>query len=431
MPPRPRQQPRPVLATPVQPPAAGGPSGAEDFISALGLGDGLSTSEPDPAVAPVAVAPAPAPEPAPAPAPAPEPEPAPAPSPAPAPAPTAAPEGIPLDVLPQMHTPTPVAAPLDDRDIPDPPDIQGDPKANEAWQRVKRERREFRDKLKDAQAELERLRSTALPEHSELETLRQQVSEYEQKIGQYDLSATRSFKQTFDAPLADLKRRAASLLARTGRDPAEAAQVVDKIMGMAQDGEFNLNEVQEAISDEALSTQGALISAVNDYADLAKRRQEALAHFKDTRAALKENESRTEEFQLAQDIERDTQVALGSVLADGNWMYAQSADPKWNAEVANRVSAVKGIVRSASPDELVKWVMEGVSAKRTRELLILEAQKSHKLKTDMDALVAATPRFFQASPGSTPRPAHVAPRDPVDFISEHLSDLRPAMVGRR
>jgi len=412
----------PTLAAPAQSGAPSGASGAEDFLDAL-VGDGVTappvTQEPEPI--------APETEPI-----APEPVQT-APEPAPVEQNAPAVPGIPQDVLPATEPEAaPAAAPLDDADIPDPPDIQGDPKANDAWQRVKRERREFRDSLKEAQTELERMRSDVLPEQGELQELRDQVKDYENKIGQYDLSATQSFKRTFDEPLKDLRRRATSLLARSGRDPEDAAKLVDNLMDLAKTGDFNYDDVQDMLAGEALPTQGALTTAVNDYADLAKKRQTALDHFQDTRAALEETESRTEEFQLTQDIERDSQIALTSVLEDGNWMFAQSpSDPNWNEGVAQRISAAKGIIRSAEPSELVKYVMEGVSAKATRELLIAESTRANKLKTELDGMVAVTPSIGgHSTQSSAPRTLDQAPRDATDFISEHLSDLNPAVVGR-
>ncbi len=51
-------------------------------------------------------------------------------------------------------------------------------------------------------------------------------------------------------------------------------------------------------------------------------------------------------------------------------MYAQGQNmpSEWNDGVAKRIDAVKGILRMAKPVELVKWVVEGLTARDLRAM---------------------------------------------------------------
>lgn len=397
----------PKLAVRSQVARAAGPSTASADLNNL-IQD-VMTDKPKKVAAPAAPAPDPLPNPvleAPPKAPpkaAPEPEPEPE-------------VGlVPDDVL---AAPEPEVTPVIDGDDDDAAPDPTDPKANTAWQQVKREKRELRDQLKASQQEVERLRTTALPEMEEVNLLRTQIQEYEGKIGQYDLASTKQFKNRFDAPMESAKQRSVSTLTRAGRDPEDAKELVQKIF--AASGE----ELNQLLNDEPYSLQGPLMSLAVEYGELSKQRDDALAHWQQTKAAVVTQASRDQEISLAENIERDAAVAVQQALKEGNWMFARSKDnQEWNAQVDQRMLAVKGILRSAKPDELVKWVMEGITAQPTRELFKMAQAKYAKTKAELDRLVGATPRIRGGDPAER-RATAVAgkPREAAAFVADLLAD---------
>jgi hypothetical protein len=327
--------------------------------------------------------------------------------------------GIPEDVL------APPEAPTLDVDDDDGPPAGSDPKANEAWKRVKQERRELRDKVKSAEEEATRLRATQTPELEETMQLRAQVAEYETRIGQFDLSETRAFKNKYDAPMMEAFQKGVRVLVRQGRDPAEAEKLMRQLVDPVRSGAFDQSELESHIADESFAVQGAITNNVLDYASLHDTRQAALDSWQETRAVTVEQENRDTEISLMENIEQDTASAVTAAVAEGNWMLAQSVDnQEWNEAVDARTMLVKGIVRSAERADLVKWVVEGVTAKETRELLLAERTRSVALKAENDRLTAATPLLGGAGDSRVTRLAPVSeqPRDAQAVIDAAFAD---------
>ena len=414
--PNPNMPASPKLGAPVQgiPNNAGvGSSANADLSNMIGdlLGPGPgnelpSTSTPAPApAAPVAPAPAPVPTPVARPVPV-----------APA-APRTEEPMIPDDVLAPV-TPVPaMPAPEGDGDAEDAPE-SSDPKANAAWAAVKKDRRELREKLKSAEAEAERLRTNQTPDLTEVLALKAQMAEYETRLGRHDLASTKAFKAKFDNPMAAIQQRSVSMLVRSGREPDAAKALVSKLF--AASGE----ELQNILSDEPTMLQGALMTAVGEYSDIAKTREDAIGHWKESKAALETVGAREQQISLAENIEKDTRTAVEQALRAGNFLYGRSTtNQKWNEGVDQRINAVKGILRTSKSADLVQWVLEGVTAKQTRDFLALEQQAHAKTRAERDGLLGAAPRVGGAGDGrNRPSTAGAKPRSPNEVISGLLAD---------
>ena len=284
----------------------------------------------------------------------------------------------------------------------EPPEVKGDTKAAHAWKSVKQERKQLRDKVKELEAALE---AKPKPEEQrspeEAETLRKQVETLEQKLGEYDLASTSSFKQQYEQPLMQVVKRGANILVRSGKSAEEASSVMTKIT----DPTLTLDQIQDIIADEPIAVQGALMTAVSEFGELAERRAEALQHWNETKAALKDQETRETEVKLAQDVDQATQTALQKVLEEGNWMYAAGDNPEWNAQVQERVTAAKGILRTGSREELVKYVLEGIAARPLRQMFEETYQLAESRKAELDKVVGRQPGYRGPAEDPAPRKA--------------------------
>ncbi len=282
----------------------------------------------------------------------------------------------------------------------EPPEVKGDTKAAHAWKSVKQERKQLRDKVKELEAALE---AKPKPEEQrspeEAETLRKQVETLEQKLGEYDLASTSSFKQQYEQPLTQVVKRGANILVRSGKSAEEASSVMAKIT----DPTLTLDQIQDIIADEPIAVQGALMTAVSEFGELAERRAEALQHWNETKAALKDQETRETEVKLAQDVDQATQTALQKVLEEGNWMYAEMDNPEWNVQVQERVAAAKGILRTGSREELVKYVLEGIAARPLRQMFEETYQLAESRKAELDKVVGRQPGYQGPAEDPAPR----------------------------
>jgi len=332
---------------------------------------------------------------------------------------------VPADVL-KVKPPAPLEQASDDDDTPAPPEVARNERANHAWQARKAEIKDLKTQLKAKaddlaakDAEIERLRTSQTPDLDEVMQLKNKIGEYESKLGQYDLSATEEFRQRFDGRMEGILQKGVSLLVRSGRDAGAAKSLMAKLV----DSSLSMQQVQEAIADEPFALQGALVNLVADFGDISTERQEALSKWQETRAALNVQAKRENEIQLMENIERETQVAVDKVVQAGNWMFARSTDnAEWNQQVDERIKAVKGILRVGKPEELVQLVMEGITAKDSRDLFQAAHEKNQELTAKLQRLVQATPRMggggaAPAEPGAQP----VKAQSPAQFLGDLFS----------
>jgi hypothetical protein len=173
------------------------------------------------------------------------------------------------------------------------------------------------------------------------------------------------------------------------------------------------------VADEPIAIQGALVNLSADLGEIQSQRMDALKSWKDTRAALKIQEQRNMEVRLAEDIEAGTRVAHEQVVKAGNWMLMPSQDPEWNNQVSQRIAAAKGIIRSGQKEEILQWILEGITAKPLREMLANVHQLSEQRKAELDKLVAKTPglRSGGGQPPTVDGVDKTKPISPKDMIN--------------
>lgn len=331
---------------------------------------------------------------------------------------------IPANIIPGVtpQTPAQPAQPAESSEPEEPSDVKsGDPKARHAWSKTKAQLKEqekaikeYEQKVKDLEGRLANVDQNKPPEMQKLLELEQKNKEYEERIGQLDITQTREFKTRFDLPIERTLKKGEATLIRAGVPQAEAATLMRKLVAA------NAEQTGELIADLPNVVQGALYNITTDFSQMVSEREDAIKNWRETRPALQEQSARNQEITLAEDIEKDTSEAVQQALKEGNWMFAQNDQPAWNADVANRVNMVKGILRTAKSAELVKWVAEGVTAKATRDLLIKEHERANKLAAELAARTNARPRLGGGNSEPAPRSAPVrsaqSPESVVDAL---------------
>lgn len=324
---------------------------------------------------------------------------------------------LPEDIL---RAAAPTATPPIDanmEDPPDPPDVKPGTKSSYAWQALKAEKKRIATELAEARAALATAKAQPVVEPEEVATLRSRLTEYEQKLGMYDLAETSEFRNRFDVPAQQTVRKGQALLQRAGKSAEEATDLMRKLSNPG----LTMEQVQDLVADEPIAIQGALVNLSADLGEIQSQRMDALKSWKDTRAALKIQEQRNMEVRLAEDIEAGTRVAHERAVKEGNWMLMPSQDPEWNNQVSQRLEAVRGIVKNGRKDELLKWVMEGITAKPLRELLANAHQLAEQRKAELDKLVAKSPSLRSGggqptSPEGVDRSKPISPKTMIDSL---------------
>jgi hypothetical protein len=337
---------------------------------------------------------------------------------------------VPLDVLGKKKPadePKPEEPTEDDGDDEPPAQVKSDPKANKAWQKHKADKKALKLRVQELEAAVEQSKNAKTPDVEEVAALQTKIEEYEAKLGQYDLAATQEFQQRFDAPIQAALRKGASLLTRGGMEPDAAKQLMQKL----SDPTLSMDAIQEAVTDLPYAVQGAVVTAITEYGEMANARNEALAHWKETKAAVGEQANRQAEINLLQNLEKDTAAAVEKLRASGNWMYQQSADnPDWNKTIEARITLAKGILRSATPETLVEFVLEGATARDLRGLYMQAQQLADKRKAELDKLVKSGPKLSGGG-GTEPAPAKnkSGPQNVETILDDIFSKLPGAVRG--
>jgi DNA repair exonuclease SbcCD ATPase subunit len=335
---------------------------------------------------------------------------------------------VPLDVLGKKKpADEPKPDPDDDGDDEPPAQVKSDPKANKAWQKHKADKKALKLRVQELEAAVEQSKNVKAPDVEEIAALQTKIEEYEAKLGQYDLAATQAFQQRFDAPIQAALRKGASLLTRGGMEPDAAKQLMQKL----SDPSLSMDAIQEAVTDLPYAVQGAVVTAITEYGELANARNEALAHWKETRAAVGEQANRQAEISLLQNLEKDTAAAVEKLRASGNWMYQTSEDnPDWNKTIEERITLAKGILRSATPETLVEFVLEGATARDLRGLYMQAQQLADKRKAELDKLVKGGPKIGGGG-GTEPAPTKKksGPQDVETILDDIFSKIPGAIRG--
>lgn len=302
----------------------------------------------------------------------------------------------PEDVMPvKKEEVVPPALPADD-DIP-PDDIAGNPKQNNAWTKIRAEKKELKNENLRLQQELEAVKASAGQgaEAKRIEELESQVAQYEEAIGQYDITRTVAFNEKYVNPLVSRYKKMVGLLSK-GSTPEEADKVARKLLETGVDRDA-------LISGYPITVQAAVGSTLAELDDLQAQRDEAIKNWRETKAVLNEQESRQGLSQLNKAIVEDTNKAVEALRMEGNYLYMLSqTDDNWNNGVKERITALQGILKTGGREDMVKYIADGLTARMYRDWYQKEHIRAEKLAAQINARVQSAPDLGGNDTGALP-----------------------------
>lgn len=281
-----------------------------------------------------------------------------------------------------------------------PDEVRKSPKrAQDAWTAAKREAKQYKK-------ELDELRQKAqTPQNTEdIDSLKKQLQEAEDRLGQLDITNSTTFKRQYEAPINDIYRESVQSLVKAGHDVEEAQQRVRALINPNTTQEM----MAEQLSDLPTLMQGVLYTHANKMRELQSLRSKAIQDWRSTQAAVREEEQRQSESIHKQLLMQNIDSAVDRLRQEGSFLFARSnTDDTWNRAVETRIEATRGIM-SGPPDILAKYVADGVAAKTYRQLFIKERINASKLRQDLANVMGGRPVIGRDPSAATAAPA---PRD--------------------
>lgn len=281
---------------------------------------------------------------------------------------------------PAQQTQTQLDTTLDE---PMPDEVRRSAKrAQDAWTAAKREAKQYKKELEELKKQ-----ATTPQNTQEIDQLRKQLQEAEERIGQIDITNSSSFKRQYEAPINDIYRESVQELVKAGHDSEEAQQRIRALINPETTSEM----MAEQLSDLPSLLQGVLYTQANKMRDMQSRRMQAIKDWRNTRSAVREEEQRQSEAIHQQLLVENVSNAIDTLRQEGSFLYAKSeTDDNWNKAVETRIEAARGIM-TGSPDVVAKYVADGVAAKTYRQLFLKERANVAKLRQDLQNLMGGRP----------------------------------------
>lgn len=316
-------------------------------------------------------------------------------------------------------------------DDPDaPPEVKTNPKAASAWAKGKQHERQLEQEKKQLALRAQQLEAALKEERekknleaqTEVEQLRKQVQEYEDRVGQLDIAQTKSFRERYDTVMERLHAKNVSLLARTGMPEAEANDLATKLIATRGD----IAQIQSLVSQESPMVQSALLQNTQELLDTAQQRQQALASWRDTRAALQAQSERSSTAETTQTIVEATTKASKDLVLENSWLFAESQEnQEWNQRRDELIRQARHVLREGRPADVAKMVLEGAAATWYRRWGEHEHARAEKLAAELQARVGSLPGLgvstvAEAAGGTANAPAKPRSENPDKWLDENL-----------
>lgn len=342
----------------------------------------------------------------------------------------------PFDIQGMLKAATPGAptppAPAEPEVEYTPPEAREEGAARNAWTKTKAENKALRasDAQKAAKiAELE-TKLAAQPAVdpkvvTELETAKQQILDYENQIGQIEITRSKAFKQKYDAKIQNLRAKAvddvATLSERSKEDAVAMMQALEQAPTIA--------DAKEMLSGEGQAVQGAALLALVEIQRELKVREAAIADWRNTKPAVETELDRETTGERLKTIVDQTSAAL-QVLAkppeeqgEGSWLLMdQPDDVEWTARRQGILSTARAELRDGK--NIPKLVLEGVAARYYREFGEAQYARAQELEAHLARRNRATPRVDGGDASGRPdgQPAAPATIKPVP-IQQGIDNL--------
>lgn len=377
----------------------------------------------------------------------------PAPAAPPAPPASAVPKAVPEDIPPPPSvlppaTPAPASpapatpAPATPTPPPPAPDLSGIPdhvvrsgaESINTWKDLKSRLRVAEQKVVDMERE-RALKATEdeelkkklenAPSQEAIDKANARIEELEDEVGRMDVSRSRRFREMYDKPLEDCFGKVVTQFVRAGHTKEDAVSLARQVF---RPGMSDPQTLLRALDDEDQLTIGAVSTFLQERDVLAQKREEALTHWREEKAAEDAERATRERAEMSSALRNSVERAFERATSDGSWLFKTGEDELWNKGVEARKNAVRAYVREGKPDDLTLLIAEGVAAPVYRRMLEKAHAENQELRGQLERFAGVRPSV--GSGGGAPPPAQPAQRAATldGFLQENASAFN--MLGR-
>jgi len=302
--------------------------------------------------------------------------------------------------------------PASSQETPEPPEVKKDPKARSAWEYQKKENKTLKEQLASAEKarkELETSVEQAKSQKTEKEEeLSKTVERLENELGRFSLEATSEFKNRRVKPIQDAQSKAANVFVKSGKSLEEATELVRYLMADSTAEE----DIERTLGELPKYAQGVVATAIFDARELDQARQRDLTNWKQARAAMDAEESRTTEHLRKATLVKDTSLAIQELTEKhGSWVFKANPDsPEWEKQRERLVLEAQHILAEGTDQDLARSVVEATASQYYRRWGESLAKQNEELKRALENRDAARPRIGMG--GGQPPRAPAPPPDP-------------------
>jgi hypothetical protein len=355
-----------------------------------------------------------------------------APPPPPKPAPKPAPK--PPEFDPMSPEALALAEPKKDEGVM-PPDLLKDDeigklpekKQRDAFAKERAAHKEARLRMQEMALKIQELSSKAQDAEQvaalkqQLEAKELEVKKTNEELSRIDLARSPEFKRQYDDPLNRIGQKMVQALVTEG---VEAVQAQNLVRSLVRETKPSVREA--ALDDSVPSVKGTLLAMLNQFDEASQARAAALEKAKETASAISEAESRARLAAMTGRVDQVAEKAAQEAATLGSPYYKEVANnPEWNAGVAERKQALKGLLLSMDPEKLAPYVAEGLTAADLRRRYVEQNKKLKALEQEYQEVVGQAPRLGRVLPGErAPAPKKPAPlsgsESLEDMVEAHL-----------
>lgn len=279
----------------------------------------------------------------------------------------------------------------------------------------------LRNQLKEANRKLAEAATTAVApavpadQGVDVEAMKAQLAEYEEKLGRIDLTQSRGFQQEFVVPVRTMMAEATQVMTRYGgfTDQAEARKFVTDLFDAPAE------EQQQQLRDLPTQVQGYLVGKLAAHAEIQTARQAAETNWKAKMASMSEQEQRNAQLATARQLADSVEQVLSDMRGARNLFFTPNpANREHTAAVEQRVQQFRGVMESGNMPQVARLVAEGLAYQAlVPHYKALQAQY-RKLKQDAEAVLGRRPAVRTAGEdaGGAPRTKIETPDDVASNI---------------
>ena len=314
--------------------------------------------------------------------------------------------------------------PVKDESIPDHVAKKGEASI-QTWKQLRAELDSERQRREDIErdrvakeTELSELQEKLknVPQEGKYQELEAKVKEYEDRLGQMDITTSKVFKEQYDDPINAVFSKVVRTFMKSGQSQDQALASARSVFKPGMDSPEAL---ERALPDASSVVIGAVSTILEDLGDLSRRREEALTNWRQTKEAASMEESRRTSSEIGAQLTRVAQSGFESATKDGSWLYKEGEDEKWNAAVKARKDAAMGYLRAGKPEDLARLVAEGIVSPVYRKSYEQLKVAYDDLKAKYEGNVVRRPSLTGRAPASgDPAPATEKISSVSDFVNK-------------